>query len=148
MLLPGLAGRAPRGERSRVFGHRDDGHGGSSAGSRWRTVAGADCEHHLRFGPKPGMLRCIELFSLSVLQWDNSPRVRDGYASLSTPGHVRSLLTRREQPVCRTNAPANDRACTPVPSQNLHGKEGVDGSSPTEGFLIKAPKNGLCCCLG
>jgi hypothetical protein len=29
---------------------------------------------------------------------------------------------------------ANDRAGTPVPPQNFHGKEGVDGSSPSEGF--------------
>jgi hypothetical protein len=30
----------------------------------------------------------------------------------------------------------NDRACTPLPPQNLHGKEEVDGSSPLEGFRI------------
>ena len=29
---------------------------------------------------------------------------------------------------------ADDRACTPLPPINLHGKEGVDGSSPLEGF--------------
>jgi hypothetical protein len=29
---------------------------------------------------------------------------------------------------------ADDRACTPLPPQNLHGKEGVDGSSPSEGL--------------
>jgi hypothetical protein len=29
---------------------------------------------------------------------------------------------------------ANDQACTPLPPQNFHGKEGVDGSSPSEGF--------------
>jgi hypothetical protein len=28
---------------------------------------------------------------------------------------------------------ADDRACTRLPSQNFHGKEGVDGSSPSEG---------------
>ena len=31
---------------------------------------------------------------------------------------------------------ANDRACTRVPLPNLHGKEGVDGSSPSEGFVF------------
>ena len=29
---------------------------------------------------------------------------------------------------------ANVRPCPPVPPLNLHGKEGVDGSSPSEGF--------------
>jgi hypothetical protein len=35
---------------------------------------------------------------------------------------------------------ASARPCTPVPLQNLHGKEGVDGSSPSEGFA-KSPAN-------
>jgi hypothetical protein len=30
--------------------------------------------------------------------------------------------------------PANARACTRLPPQDFHGKEGVDGSSPSEGF--------------
>lgn len=29
--------------------------------------------------------------------------------------------------------PADVRSCTPVPLRNLHGKEGVHGSSPAEG---------------
>ena len=29
---------------------------------------------------------------------------------------------------------ASDQACTRLPLQNLHGKEGVSGSSPEEGF--------------
>ena len=29
---------------------------------------------------------------------------------------------------------ASARPCPPVPPRNLHGKEGVDGSSPSEGF--------------
>src|SRR5205809_2567585 len=40
--------------------------------------------------------------------------------------------------ICRRNCVADDRACTRVPLQNLHGKEGVDGSSPSEGSA-KAP---------
>ena len=35
---------------------------------------------------------------------------------------------------------ANARACPLLPPQNLHGKEGVDGSSPSEG-LPKVPVN-------
>jgi hypothetical protein len=36
---------------------------------------------------------------------------------------------------------ASDRRCPPAPPQNLHGKEGVDGSSPSEG-LYEMPANG------
>jgi hypothetical protein len=36
---------------------------------------------------------------------------------------------------------ASARPCPPVPPHNLHGKEGVDGSSPSEGFA-KAPEIG------
>ena len=39
---------------------------------------------------------------------------------------------------------AGDRACTPLPPQNLHGKEGVDGSSPSEGSA-KPPQIGALC---
>src|SRR5215211_5457669 len=37
-------------------------------------------------------------------------------------------------PICSRNSVADDRACTRVTLPNLHGKEGVDGSSPSEGF--------------
>jgi hypothetical protein len=37
---------------------------------------------------------------------------------------------------------ANDGTCTPVPPPNLHGKEGVDGSSPSEGSA-KSPLTGI-----
>ena len=36
--------------------------------------------------------------------------------------------------ICRDKAVAGDRACPPIPPLNFHGKEGVDGSSPSEGF--------------
>jgi hypothetical protein len=43
---------------------------------------------------------------------------------------------------------ASDRACTPLPPQNFHGKEGVDGSSPSEGSdREKIPVNRGFCCL-
>jgi hypothetical protein len=35
--------------------------------------------------------------------------------------------------ICRRKSDARDRPCTRVTRQNLHGKEGVDGSSPSEG---------------
>src|SRR5262249_39687479 len=77
--------------------------------------------------------------SLSVSRTDSGPGVRDGYVTPSTSGHPRALATRAEGPVCRTNVSASARACTPLPPQNLHGKEGVDGSSPSEG--LKRPAN-------
>jgi hypothetical protein len=40
---------------------------------------------------------------------------------------------------------ANDRACTRVTLPNFHGKEGVDGSSPSEG--LKSLQISLFCCL-
>src|SRR5262245_20485680 len=49
-------------------------------------------------------------------------------------GHVRVRPTRREQRIYRTNVLAGDRACVRLPPPNFHGKEGVDGSSPSEGF--------------
>jgi hypothetical protein len=72
--------------------------------------------------------------SFYVLRTDNKPRVRDGYISKSTLGHARAMPTHHELPACRTNVLVNARACTRVPPQSLHGKEGVDGSSPSEGF--------------
>ena len=34
---------------------------------------------------------------------------------------------------------ASARPCTPVPPLNLHGKEGVDGSSPSERAFAQKP---------
>src|SRR6476659_3136830 len=78
----------------------------------------------------------------SVSKTDDGARVRDGYVSPSVRGHARALATPAERPICRTNVLANDRACTPLPPQNFHGKEGLDGSSPSEGFK-KSPAKGL-----
>ena len=82
---------------------------------------------------------------LYVLKTANDTRVRDGYIRLSTRGHARTRSTRLEDSICRKNVPASVRPCPPVPPLNLHGKEGVDGSSPSEGFT-KALQNGLYCC--
>jgi hypothetical protein len=43
--------------------------------------------------------------------------------------------------ICRNNVSTHARACTPVPPLDLHGKEGVNGSSPSEGSA-KAPHVG------
>jgi hypothetical protein len=52
-----------------------------------------------------------------------------------------------QQPLCRKNCIAHDRACTRVTPQNLHGKEGVDGSSPSEGFHRKYLQIRMFCSL-
>jgi len=58
-------------------------------------------------------------------------------------GHARARADTTDTPltlVCSKNVTADDRACTPIPPQN--GKEGVDGSSPSEGsakFLLISP---------
>jgi hypothetical protein len=77
----------------------------------------------------------------SVWRTGNATRVRDGYTRLSTNGHARALPTLCQQLICRTNVLADDRACPRLPPQNLHGKEGVDGSSPSEGLQLN-PANG------
>jgi hypothetical protein len=71
---------------------------------------------------------------LRVVKTDNEPRVRDGYMSPSTCGHPRAQLANAERWICRRKALTDDRACTRVTLPNFHGKEGVDGSSPSEGL--------------
>ena len=78
----------------------------------------------------------------SVVRTDNAPRVRDGYIGLGTRGHARALKTQRERSICRKNVTADVRPCPRVPPLNLHGKEGVDGSSPSEGFRRKFLQSG------
>src|SRR5437870_5833660 len=61
--------------------------------------------------------------------------------------HVRSragTLTRPEEPICSKNVAADARSCPRLAPLNLHGKEGVDGSSPSEGSA-KAPQNEVLC---
>jgi hypothetical protein len=77
--------------------------------------------------------------SLLVLQTDNEPRVRDGYTNLSTGGHARAQPTRREAAIYRKNVAAHAGPCPPLPPQDLHRKEGVDGSSPSEGSKNPEP---------
>jgi hypothetical protein len=66
--------------------------------------------------------------TLHVLRTDNEPQVRGGYTSESVRGHAWAPPTHANRSICRTKVLANDRACT------RDGKEGVDGSSPSEGF--------------
>src|SRR5215211_5908205 len=65
-----------------------------------------------------------------------------GQQRADTNGHIRNDthdVSRRSStacnsPICRRNCVADDRACTRVTPQNLHGKEAVPGSSPGGGL--------------
>jgi hypothetical protein len=48
-------------------------------------------------------------------------------------GHARARAAQEEAPICRKVVIASGRPCPRIPLGNLHGKEGVDGSSPSEG---------------
>ncbi len=79
---------------------------------------------------------------LSVLHTDNGARVRDGYISVGMRGYARAWQTHLEDEICREILAARARLCPSVPRLNLHGKEGVSGSSPEEGLKVtKAPAN-------
>jgi hypothetical protein len=96
---------------------------------------------HIAIG-EPRLREADTLVTSPVLRIDNSPRVRDGYISESTGVRGRAPATRADGSICGTNVLANDRACTHVALSNFHGKEGVDGSSPSEG-LHKRPAMGI-----
>src|SRR5882724_1265182 len=98
------------------------------------TVAGAVRWNGDR--ARPRRLGCFENGQRAA----GTRRVREREHDRSRAGTGGTSLT----PICRTNAAANDRPCTPVPSPNFHGKEGVDGSSPSEGSA-KAPQNEVFC---
>ena len=75
-----------------------------------------------------------------VVLFHNIPRTQNGHIRNDTRDVSRRILGGSVGPICRENCVASDRACTRVTPQNLHGKEGVDGSSPSEGF-DKMPAN-------
>jgi hypothetical protein len=83
---------------------------------------------------------------LLVCITDNRPRVRDGYISSYTRRHARARPTLSEALTCRENVIASARQCPLFAPLNLHGKEGVDGSSPPEGFKSRQ-KQGLRCLI-
>ncbi len=113
-------------------------------------VAAVLLTHEQSGEPQSGIppLAAWDLIRLTsvVLTTDNAPRVRDGYISRGTRGYARARETRLERSISRRNVTASARPCLPVPPLNLHGKEGVNGSSPLEGF-VRNPANGSFCCL-
>src|SRR6266545_6941050 len=71
---------------------------------------------------------------------DDSTRTQNGHIRNDTRDVSRRIVRRRIRLICRKNYVASDRTCTRVTPRNLHGKEGGDGSSPSEG-LKKSPAN-------
>jgi hypothetical protein len=66
-----------------------------------------------------------------------STRTQNGHIRNDTRDASRRIAEPLPIPICRKNRVAHDRACTRVTLENLHGKEGVGGSSPPEGFSPK-----------
>jgi len=70
----------------------------------------------------------------SVVYPSDSARTQNGHITSDTRDASRRILESSFGSICRKNYVAGDHACTRVPPPNFHGKEGVDGSSPSEGF--------------
>ena len=77
----------------------------------------------------------------SVVRTDNKPRTQNGHIRNNTRDVLRRISGPSNGAICRRMCVASDRSCTRVTARNLHGKEGVDGSSPSEGSA-KAPQVG------
>src|ERR687891_545797 len=78
----------------------------------------------------------------SVVGAVNRPRTQNVHIRNDTRDASRRISSPINSPICRRNCVATDRACTRVTHRNLHGKEGVDGSSPS-GALQKRRKLAL-----
>jgi hypothetical protein len=74
-----------------------------------------------------------------------------GYGALMEPSRRNQRQAGQmdqPRPICRRKCVASDRACTRVTLRKPHGKEGVGGSSPPEGFVflpaqVRYPSSGL-----
>ena len=79
---------------------------------------------------------------------DSGCVVRERRANISRPTRVHARVTRPRQiaRVCGAFVIAETRPYPRFPPQNLNGKEGVDGSSPSEGSRQeKIPEIGIFC---
>ena len=59
---------------------------------------------------------------------------RGANISAATGVHARATYFPEIPAACEAFVPSQTRACPRFPPRNLNGKEGVDGSSPSEGF--------------
>ena len=67
----------------------------------------------------------------------------DANVDLTTRGHARVTSSRQIPSVCGAFVPATIRTCPRFSPWFQDGKEGVDGSSPSEGFLERPANMGL-----
>src|SRR6266540_4879579 len=86
--------------------------------------------------------RTIREAIASVAKADNKARTQNGHIRDDTRDASRRIHWASLRAICRRKCVASDRVCPRVTLRNLHGKEGVDGSSPSEGSA-KAPETGL-----
>jgi ketosteroid isomerase-like protein len=63
---------------------------------------------------------------------------QNGHSRNDTRDVSRRIVTAANGPISRRNCVARDRACPRVSLPNLHGKEGIDASSPSEGSAKSA----------
>ena len=69
-----------------------------------------------------------------VLRFGDTPCERDANNRATTGGHARVTSPRQIPAVCGAFVPAMTLSCPRFPRLHENGKEGVDGSSPSEGF--------------
>ena len=79
-----------------------------------------------------------------VVKTDDGARTQNGHIRNDTRDVARRIFSPSTQSICRRNCVASDRACTRVTPLNFHGKEGVDGSSPSEGCRKNTCKLTYC----
>ena len=70
----------------------------------------------------------------SVAGLVNNARTQNGHIRNDTRDVSRRISSPSNSGICRRNCVGSDRACTRVTPRDLHGKEGVSGSSPEEGL--------------
>jgi hypothetical protein len=86
---------------------------------------------------RPGISRWSA--SRAIVKSDDGARTQNGHIRNDTRDASRRISATCNNPICRRIRVAGARACTRVTLRSLHGKEGVDGSSPSEGST-KSPE--------
>ncbi len=95
-----------------------------------------------RTPPHPELTADGRFVRAAVVSAVNYPRTQNGHIRNDTRDVSRRMLPGPDMLISRRNCAEDDRACTRVTRRNLHGKEGVDGSSPSEGSA-KSPLRGV-----
>jgi hypothetical protein len=102
--------------------------------SAWRRSLGGRRRRTSR-GLEVGAVRRAQTPRGLVVEAVNSARTQNGHIRNDTRDVSRHTSTDPNGPICRKKCVPSDPACTGVTPRNFHGKEGVDGSSPSEGSL-------------